>query len=58
MKRHGYTWTLRRKELIDEGATAQEIQSIIQREFNIFLRLNDIQAKINTGNSRSSDSKM
>ena len=48
---------MRRKELIDEGATAQEIQSIIQREFNIFLRLKDIQAKINTGNSRSSDSK-
>ena len=57
MKRHGYTWTLRRKELIDEGATAQEIQSIIHREFNIFLRLNDIQTKINTGNSRSSDFK-
>lgn len=36
----------RRTELIDRGATAKEIQSIIQREFNIFLSSRDIQAKI------------
>lgn len=46
MKHHGYNWISRRNELINDEVAAKEIQSIIQREFNIFLRLDDINAKI------------